>query len=106
MFVIFFSGHMESRCLATAMFIKKSMASSRASLVSRCRERGNILCCHLTSTGKHMKYWRCAVDKVKTWTFLNKESEPMHLPPSQTSCLITIGAVQHAWKKVSEEHKF
>jgi hypothetical protein len=52
-----------------------------------------------------MKYWRCAVDKVKTWTFLNKESEPMHLPPSQTSCLITIGAVQHAWKKVSEEHK-
>jgi len=52
-----------------------------------------------------MEYWRIAVHKAKTWTFLNKESEPIRLPPSQTSCLITIGAVQHAWRKVSEEHE-
>ena len=30
----------------------------------------------------------------------------MHLPPTQTGCFITIGAVQHVWRKVSEEHKF
>jgi len=53
-----------------------------------------------------MGYWRSAADKVKTWTFLNKQSEPMGLPTSQTSWLITIGAVQHVWRKVSEEHKF
>ena len=62
--------------------------------------------CHLTSTSKHMEYWRSAVDKVKTWTFLSNESEPMHPPPSQTGWLITIAAVQHVWRKVSEEHKF
>jgi hypothetical protein len=53
-----------------------------------------------------MEYWRSAVDKVKTWTFLNKESEPMHLPPSQTGWLITMGDVQHVWRKVSEKHNF
>jgi len=47
-----------------------------------------------------------AADKVKTWTFLNKESEPMQPPPSQTGWLITIDAVQHVWRKMSEEHKF
>ena len=30
----------------------------------------------------------------------------MRPPPSQTGWLITIGAVQHVWRKVSEEHKF
>jgi len=53
-----------------------------------------------------MVYWRSAVDREKTWTFLNKESEPMCPPPTQKSWLITIGAVQHVWRKVSEEHKF
>jgi len=53
-----------------------------------------------------MVYWRSAADKVKTWTFLNKESEPMRPPLSQTGCLITIGTVHHVWRKVSEEHKF
>jgi len=53
-----------------------------------------------------MEYWRSAVDKLKTWTFLIKESEPMRTPPSQTGWLIAVGAVQHVWRKVSEEHKF
>jgi len=53
-----------------------------------------------------MEYWRSAADKTKTWTFLNKESESVHPPPSQTSWLITACAVQHVWRKVSEEHKF
>jgi hypothetical protein len=47
-----------------------------------------------------MDYWRNAVDKVKTWTFLNKESEPINPPPSQTSWFITIGTVQHVWREV------
>jgi hypothetical protein len=52
-----------------------------------------------------MEYWRSAVDEVKTWTFVNKDSEPVLPPPSQTGWLLTIGAVQHVWGKVSEEHK-
>jgi hypothetical protein len=43
-----------------------------------------------------------AVDKVKSWTFFNNESEPVHPPSSQMEWLITIGAVQHVWRKVSE----
>ena len=74
--------------------------------VTRFPDHGKLLRCRLTSTSKHMEYWRSAVDKVKTWTFLNKESEPMHSPPSQTGWLISIGAVHHVWRKVSEEHKF
>jgi len=30
----------------------------------------------------------------------------VHPPPSQTVWLISIGSVQHVWRKVSEEHKF
>ena len=81
------------------------MTSSTASVVSSYSEHGKLLRCHLTSTSKHMEYWRSAADKVKTWTFLNKESEPMYPPPSQTGWLITIGAVNHEGN-VSEEHKF
>jgi hypothetical protein len=58
--------------------------------VTRYPDHGKLLHCHLTSTIKHMEYWRSAVDKVKTWTFLNKESEPMPLPPTQTGCFITM----------------
>jgi hypothetical protein len=53
-----------------------------------------------------MEHWRSAVEKVKTWSYLNKESIPMPSPPSHTGWLVTIGAVQHVWRKVSEEHKF
>ena len=121
MLLIFFSGHMDSRCLATASFVKEvDDLFNSFSGVTRCPDHGKLLRCHLTSTSKHMEYWRravtstskhmeywrSAVDKVKTWTFLNKESKPMHPPPSQSSWLISIGAVQHVWRKVSEEHKF
>jgi hypothetical protein len=41
--------------------------------------------------------------EVKPWTFLNKESESVLPPPSQNGWLITSGAVQHVWRKVSEE---
>jgi hypothetical protein len=53
-----------------------------------------------------MKDWRSAVDKIKSRTLLNKKSEARHSPPSQTGWLITIGTVQHVWRKVSEEQKF
>jgi hypothetical protein len=59
--------------------------------------------CHLASTSKHLKHWRSATNKVKSWILLNKESETVHPPPSQTGWLITVGAVQQVWSKVSDE---
>ena len=107
MFVIFFSGHMDNRCLATATFVKEADDLFDSFIgVTHSPDHGKLLRCHLTSTTKHMEYWRSAVDNIKPWTFLNKESEPMHPPHSQTHWLITIGAVQHVSRKVSEEHKF
>ena len=104
MFVIFFSGHTDNRYLATAMFVKEDdELFDSFSGVTRSPDCGKLLCCRLTSTSKHMEYWRSAADKVKTWTFHNKESEPIRPPPSQTGWLITIGAVHHVWRKVSEE---
>ena len=82
------------------------MTHSATSLVSHAVLTGKLLGCRLTSTSKHMEYWRSAVDKVKTWTFLNKESEPMRPPPSQTCWLTTVGAVQHVRRKVSEGRKY
>ena len=107
MFVVFFSGDMDNRCLATATFAKEvdDLFDSFSGVTSS-PDHGKLLRCRLTSTSKHTEYWRSAADKVKTWTFLNKESEPMSPPTSQTGWLITIGAVQHVWRKVSEEHKF
>ena len=107
MFVVFFSGHMDNRCFVTATFVREVYDLFDSIIgVTRSSDRGKLLRCRLTSTSKHMEYWRSAVDKVKTWTFLNKKSEPMRFPPSQTGWLITIGAVQHVWRKGSEERKF
>ena len=98
---------MDNKCLATATFVKVvDDLFDSFNGVTRFPDHGKVLRCRLTSTNKHMEYWRSAIDKVKTWTFLNKESEPMCPPPSQTGWLIIIGAVQHVWRKVSEEHKF
>jgi hypothetical protein len=98
---------MDNRCLATATFVKEVNDLFEGFIgVTLSPDCGKHLRCRLTNTSKHMEYWGSAADKVKTWTILNKESEPMHPPPSQTSWLITIGAVQHVWRKVSEEDKF
>jgi hypothetical protein len=92
MFVIFFSGHMDYRCLATATFVQEVDDLFDSFIgVTVSPDRRKRVCCCLTSTSKHMEYWRNAVEKVKTWTFLNKESEPMHPPPSLTGWLFTIG---------------
>jgi len=86
---------MHNRCLATALFVKEvDDLFNSFSGVPCSPDRGKLLRCCLTSTAKHMEYWRSAAVKVKSWTLLNKESEPMHLPPSQTGWLIAIVAVQ------------
>jgi len=82
MFVIFFSGHVDERCLAIAAFVEEvDDLFDRFIGVTRTPDCGKLLQCCLTNTGKHMEYWRSAVDKVKTWTFLNMKSEPMCPPP-------------------------
>jgi hypothetical protein len=107
MFVILFSGHIDNRSHATATFVHEVIDLFDSFIgVTVSPNHGNLSCFHLTSTIKHTDYWRNAVDKVITWTFLNKESELMHPPPSRTGWLITIGTLQHVWSKVSEEHKF
>ena len=98
---------MDNRCLVTATFVKEVDALFDNFIgVTRSPGRGKHLPCRLTRITKHMEYWSSAVNKVKSRTFLNSESEPMHPPPSQTGWLITIGVVQHVWRKVSEEHQF
>jgi hypothetical protein len=52
-----------------------------------------------------MEHGRSAVDKVEIWTLLNNESEPVHPRSSQTGWLITVVALLHVWRKVSEERK-
>ena len=104
MFVIFSSGHMDDRCLTTAMFVKGVVDLFDNFIgITCCPDCGKLLRCHLTSTSKHKEDWRNTVDKIKSSTFLNKESEAMHPPPSQIGWLITIGSVQHVWRKVSDE---
>jgi len=94
---------MDNKCLATATFVKEvDDLFDSFDGVTCSPDHGKLLRRHLTSTSKHMEYGRSAVYKIKTWTFLNKESEPMCPPPSQTSWLITIGAAKHVWKKFLE----
>ena len=61
-------------------------------------DHGKLSHCHPTSTSKHMEHWGKCSWKVKTWIFLNKESEPMRCAPSQTGWLITIGFMQHVYR--------
>jgi len=62
---------MDNRCLATALFIKDVVDLFDSFIgVARSPDHGSLLHCFLTSTIKHMEYWRSAVGKVTTWTFL------------------------------------
>ena len=64
---------------------------------------GKVLRCQLSSTSKHLEHWQNAASKI---TFLNKECEQIHPPPSESGWFITIAAVQHVWIRVNEEVKF
>jgi hypothetical protein len=86
-FVMFLSGHMRNRCLATAIFVKETDdCSDRFSGVTCYLDCGKLVHCCFTSTSKHMEHRRSAVDKVKSWTFLKNESEPVCPAPFQTGC--------------------
>jgi len=50
-----------------------------------------------------LEHWQNAASKI---TFLNKECEQIHPPPSESGWFITIAAVQHVWIRVNEEEKF
>ena len=52
--------------------------------VSRYLDRGKLLRYCLASSIKHTEHWRSVLEKVKSWNILNKESEPVRPPPSQT----------------------
>jgi len=61
----------DNRCLATALFVKDvGELLDSFSGVARYHNHGRLLHCLLTSTVRHMEFWRSAVDKGTTWTFL------------------------------------
>ena len=80
--------------MATAIFVKETDdLFDSFSGVAHNREQHKVLHCCLSSTSKHLEPWRNTISKVKNWTFLNKKSEWILPPPSQTGWLTAIGAV-------------
>jgi hypothetical protein len=98
---------MDSRCLSTAAFVKEvDTLFDSFSCVASNRDHHKVLRCRLSSKSKHLEHWQNAARKIKSWTFLSKEGEPIRPPPSQTGWLVSIAAVQHVWRRVNEKKNF
>ena len=52
-----------------------------------------------------MEHCQNSVNKMKSWTFLNKECEQIRPPSLQTEWLITTAAVQLVWRRVNNKRK-
>jgi hypothetical protein len=58
MFVIFFAGHMEKRCLTTATFVNEvDELFDSFNGVTRKPDHGKLLRCRVSSSSKHVEYW-------------------------------------------------
>jgi hypothetical protein len=66
----FIAGKLESRCVSLIVFVKEVDSLSGVRCYPDCAK---VFDCRLSSTSKHLKHWRNAVDKVKAWIFLSNE---------------------------------
>jgi len=67
---MFLSGTLDRRSLATAMFVKEvyDLFNSFNGVADNC-EQWKVLRCCLSSNSDHLKYWRNAINRVKTGPF-------------------------------------
>jgi len=90
--------------LSTAAFVKEIDSLFNSFSGAACNpDHGKVLHCCLNRTSKHLEHSQNAVNKIKSWTFLNNEWEQIRPPPSETGWLLKIAAVQHVWRRANEE---
>ena len=68
--LILIAGKLDSRHFSTTVFLKEVDCFIG---VTCCSDQSKIWNCRISSMSNLLELWQNAVDKVKGWTFLNKE---------------------------------